>query len=327
MDKFATLEPVRLYASHTGARLFSRGTTSNKDSADGTGTIPQTLVGSLPSSLHIIIVYHLPIPDIATYSKCSRATRLCAFHDSVWEKRWKALGIGNNDPVLNSILENLQRKTNEKKPASAAKAAAAAALPVADDFGEFTTAELYSPSSPDVMHDFSSSFVNMQLPAEPPTTTTTSSLSYSHSSTNESYKTKYIRVHNLLKSLTRILLSPPQLILSQMAEQVNHSLYHEAKLLRLLSHFLSPDVQPLRRWEALYFALRSAMDRFDSNLLSAFDVADGKGDEVGMKEAAASSWELWDNKSSADWEMGKVWTEKKEIFYQQGRWKALDNFT
>ena len=303
MDKFATLEPVRLYASHTGARLFSRGTTSNKDSIDR--SIPQALVGSLPSSLHTIIVYHLPIPDIATYSICSRATRLCAAHDSVWEKRWKALSIGN-DPVLNNILDHLLRKTNEKP--------AGTALP-ADDFGDFTTAELYSPSSPDVMHDFSRAFQNMM----PPT-----SSSYSH--TNESYKNKYIRVHNLLKNLTRILLSPPQLILSQLAEQVGLSLYHEAKLLRLLSHFLSPDVQPLRRWESLYLATRSAMDRFDSNLLSAFDVADRKGDEEGMKEAAASSWELWD-KSSADWEMGKVWAEKKEIFYQQGKWKALDNFT
>jgi hypothetical protein len=31
---------------------------------------------------------------------------------------------------------------------------------------------------------------------------------------------------------------------------------------------------------------------FNSNLLSAFDVAEEKGDEEGMKEAAASSWEL-----------------------------------
>ena len=306
MDKFATLEPVRLYASHTSARLFSRGTTSNKDSIDG--TTPQALVGSLPSSLHTIIVHHLPIPDIATYTICSRATRLCAAHDSVWEKRCKALGIGN-DPVLNNILDHLQRKTNEKP----------AAAPPVDDFGDFTTAELYSPSSPDVMHDFSRAFISMQLPTAQPT-----SSSYSHA--NESYKNKYIRVHNLLKPLTRILLSPPQLILSQLAEQVGLSLFHEAKLLRLLSNFLSPDVQPLRRWESLYFALRSAMDRFDSNLLSAFDVADRKGDEGGMKEAAASSWELWD-KSSADWEMGKVWAEKKEIFYQQGKWNALDNFT
>jgi len=66
------------------------------------------------------------------------------------------------------------------------------------------------------------------------------------------------------------------------------------------------------------------MDRFDASLLSAFDVADGKGDEAAMKEAAESSWELWD--SVGDWEMGKVWAEKREIFYQHG-WKPLDNIT
>jgi recyclin-1 len=305
MDKFATLEPVRLYTSNTGVRLFSRGTTSNKDSVDG--SIAQALVGSLPSNLHIIIVYHLPIPDIATYSICSRATRICAAHNSVWEKRWKALGI-DNDPILCSILEHLQRKTNDLKPA--------AAFPE-DDFGDFTTAELYSPSSSNVMGDFLGAFHNLQVSAQP---------APSSYPANESYKNKYIHVHNLLKALTRILLSPPQLILSQLAEQVNLSLYHEAKILRLLSHFLSPDVQPLRQWESLYLSLRSAMDRFDSNLLAAFDTADGKGDEEVMREAASSSWELWD-KSSADWEMGKVWIEKKEIFYQQGKWEASDNFT
>lgn len=297
MDKFATLEPVKLYAS-AGTRLFS--SRSNKEPIDA-----QVLVGPLPSDLHRVIVCHLPIPDIATYSICSRATRLCAAHESVWQKRWKALGI-DNDTILQNILQHLQRKTFEKP----------AVLLPDDDFGDFTTAELYSPSSQSVIRDFSGAFQNMHLtPAQP-------SSSYS----NESYRTKYIRIHNLLKPLTRIPLSPPHLILSQFAEQVNLSLYHQAKIFRLLSHFLSPDVQPLRQWESLYFSLRSAMDRFDSNLLAAFDVADGKGEEEGMREAAASSWELWD-KSSADWEMGKVWAEKKEIFYQQGNWKALDNFT
>lgn len=299
MDKFATLEPVRLYAS-TGARLFSRSTTTNRESI---GT--QVLVGRLPSNLHLIIVCHLPIPDIAAYSSCCRATRLCAANDSVWEKRWKALGV-DSDPLLQNILEHLQRKTNEKPAASTPD----------DDFGDFTTAELFSPSSPDAMRDFSGAFQSMDLTAP----------SYSQHTTNESYKNKYMRLHNLLKPLTRILLSPPLLILSQLAEQVSPSLYHEAKTLRLLSHFLSPYVQPLRRWESLYLSLRSAMDRFDSNLLAAFDVADGKGDEEAMRDAAASSWELWD-KSSTDWEMGKVWAEKKEIFYQQGQWKPLDNFT
>ena len=61
---------------------------------------------------------------------------------------------------------------------------------------------------------------------------------------------KYIRVHDLLKSLTRILLSPPQLILSQLTEQVNLSLYYEAKILRLFPLF-SPNVQPL--WHGSFY--------------------------------------------------------------------------
>ena len=299
MDKFATLEPVRLYAS----TVFSR-TTNNKENIDA-----PVSVGLLPSNLHRLIVCHLSVPDIPAYAICSRATRLCAAHDSIWEKRWKALGIDNH-PVLHNILEHLQRKTNE----------ISAAAPPEDDFGDFTTAELYSPSSPDVMRDFSGAFQNMHLTALPTLS------SYSQHAANESYKTKYIRVHNLLKPLTRILLSPPHLILSLLTEQISLSLYHEAKILRLLSQFLSPSVQPLRHWESLYFSLRSAMDRFDSNLLAAFDTADEKGNEEAMREAATSSWELWD-KGSADWEMGKVWAEKKEIFYQQGEWNALDNFT
>jgi recyclin-1 len=44
-----------------------------------------------------------------------------------------------------------------------------------------------------------------------------------------------------------------------------------------------------------------------------------------MREAAESSWEVWDGEG--DWEMGKVWAEKREIFYQQGQWRPLDNFT
>jgi recyclin-1 len=67
------------------------------------------------------------------------------------------------------------------------------------------------------------------------------------------------------------------------------------------------------------------MDRFDANLLAAFDIADGKGDESGMKEAAESSWNLR-NYDDKDWEMGKVWADKREIFYQHG-WKPLDNIT
>ena len=68
-------------------------------------------------------------------------------------------------------------------------------------------------------------------------------------------------------------------------------------------------------------------------MLAAFDVADGKGDEEGMRVAAGASWEVWEaaghgeGKAAGDWEMGKVWAEKREIFYEQGRWDPLENFT
>ena len=79
-------------------------------------------------------------------------------------------------------------------------------------------------------------------------------------------------------------------------------------------------------WETLSAALRAAVDRFEDGLLTAFDVADGKGDEKAMAEAAEASWEVWDG-SGGEWELGRVWAEKLEIFYEQSKWKPLDNFT
>jgi len=47
MDKFATLEPVKLYSSHNNKTL----------------SLPPPLVGRLPSDLHLVILRYLPIPD------------------------------------------------------------------------------------------------------------------------------------------------------------------------------------------------------------------------------------------------------------------------
>ena len=66
--------------------------------------------------------------------------------------------------------------------------------------------------------------------------------------------------------------------------------------------------------------------------VSAFDVADGRADEAGMRDAAEASWEIWDpheigSGAVAEWEMGRVWAEKREIFYVTSLHKPLDNFT
>jgi recyclin-1 len=145
-------------------------------------------------------------------------------------------------------------------------------------------------------------------------------------------RSSYRRAHVLLKDLVAsVLSSPPHLVLASLSSACsatpNPSLRHQAKTLHLLSLFLSPAVQPLRSWPAHANALRLAIDRFDQLLLAAFDQADSNLDEHAMREAAESSWELRDPRTDKrDWEMGKVWAEKREMFYEQEKWTPLANF-
>lgn len=290
MHKFKALEPVRL---HKNQKLT-----------------PQNLVGRLPSDLHLIILAYLPIHDFPAYARCSHATSALAYDDSLWQKRWNALAIEKHG--LLTILDDVE--SYQKDQVAASKAAAPPTIPVDDDFGDFASVDLLQPK-PDELGDFVGAFDALATSSRPPPTFVP---------TKDTFRNKFIRAHNLLKPLLRHLSAPPHLVLSELASVVPPSIRSQAKLLHLLSLYLSPAVQPVQRYDAFSLALRSAMDRFDANLLAAFDVADGKGDENGMKEAAESSWDLWDG--IGDWEMGKVWAEKREIFYQHG-WKPLDNIT
>jgi recyclin-1 len=277
MDRFVTLEPVKLYAT-------------------GKNSVPQEkLVGRLPADLHLLLIANLPIPDIPAYARCAKATAAFVRNDSAWEKRWKALSV-HNDLAFRKVLDGLEQKANEQ--ATKSRAAAPATIAVDDDFvGAF--------------NNINTSLASSAAPVAP---------------SKDSYKAKFIRAYNLLRPLARNLSSAPHAFLSDLSTVISSSLVLQAKLLRLLSYFLSSTIKPVRQWESLYALLRTCMDRYDSSLLAAFDVADGKADETTMREAAESSWEVWD-RATGDWEMGKVWTEKREIFYQQGKWSALDNFT
>lgn len=99
-----------------------------------------------------------------------------------------------------------------------------------------------------------------------------------------------------------------------------------ATLLRLLL-FLSPSLQPLRDWGFLRQALLAASDRFDSTCLVAFEMADSKGDTEGMRIAAEASWSVWEAGSGSreHWECGRVWVEKREVFYETSKWDSLEN--
>ncbi|KAJ6557258.1 exocyst complex component Sec10-domain-containing protein [Mycena vulgaris] len=306
MDKFATLEPVRLYnsAATTGARLLSRTQPPLKPPA----TPP--LVGRLPSDLHLLILDYLPVPDFPAYARCAHATAGLSRAEGIWEARWKALGIESKN--LGSVLDDLEARARGQ--AAASRAAAPPTIPVDDEFGDFASGDVLSVPSLEEMGDFVGEFGTPVTPRAPTTPT------------KPTYRTMYMRAHSLLRPLTSALASPPHVILTELSSILSSpSLRQESLTLHLLSRFLSPRVKPLRKWDPMYASLRSAMDRFDANALAGFDAADSRGDESAMREAAESSWAVWDG--DGDWEMGKVWAEKREIFYQQGQWRPLDNFT
>lgn len=98
------------------------------------------------------------------------------------------------------------------------------------------------------------------------------------------------------------------------------------RLLTLLL-FLSPRLQPLHDWGFLRQALLAAADRFDSSCLVAFEVADTRADEAGMEAAAKASWTVWEagGGSRDQWECGRVWVEKREVFYETGKWDPMEN--
>ncbi|OSC99757.1 hypothetical protein PYCCODRAFT_1372367 [Trametes coccinea BRFM310] len=344
MDKFATLEPVRLYHSSASspAPTSSPQPTSNRFSLHkpslarpphplsrstlkpAAGPAPFQVIGRLPVDVHILILAHLAVPDIPAYARVSRALANLARDERVWELRWNAFAI-HNQPHLNAVLDALDDSARVRNAAQRGQAPPTLQAESApdDDFGDFASV---NDAQPDEMGDFvggggvgSNGGFSLSMSVSPRSAAFTAP-------PPKSFRALYIRAHSLLKPLLPALSAPPHAVLSSLFPSPAPPLRRQAHTLRLLSRFLSPDVKPLRNWDTLASALRAAIDRFEDGLLTAFDVADGKNDEQGMREAAEASWEVWDGPGS-EWELGKVWAEKREIFYEQSKWKPLDNFT
>lgn len=287
MDKFTTLEPTRLYASSTSLlnKRASRAPTLSR------------WIGKLPADLHLLVLNHLPIPDIPAYARASRATADLSRDEKVWERKWNDLCITRH--ALGDTLDGLESKQKAKTTRSRSPPT----IPLDDEFGEFSSA----PGMPSIP-SLSVAYTFTDTPAG-----------------KQTFRVRYMRAHSTLKKCLAPLQQPPHAVLSSLAPLIGASLLSQARSLRLLSFFLSPRIQPVRNWDILLAALKATVDRFDVSLLTAFDAADSRGDEVVMKEAAHASWEVWPG--VGDWEMGKVWAEKREILYEQGRWDPLANFT
>jgi recyclin-1 len=316
MDKFKALEPVKLHQdSSSSLQIFTSRSSST----------PR--IGKLPSSLHLAILQYIPVPDVPAYARTNRALARLAASEELWEHHYTLLGIDRYGfgPVLDELENRAQKQVSEQPPTLTVDVAD-------DDFGDFA-------SGSDTFGLFGGSTQNRSSTSSAEVGNFIGGSTVMQDSNvlgATSSRSRYIRAHKLLRSLAPALLEPPHQILSSLfppttASVLSLTLLHRSKTLRLLHRFHSL-LQPLRSSPSLLSALRAASDRFDATLLSAFDVADGRADEAGMREAAEASWEIWDpheigSGAVAEWEMGRVWGEKREIFYVTSSHKPLDNFT
>ncbi|KAH8987590.1 exocyst complex component Sec10-like protein [Lactarius akahatsu] len=320
MDKFKALEPVKLHQGLGSASTSPRFVQSPRSTP---------LIGRLPSSLHLLILQYIPVPDVPAYARTNRALARLASSEPLWEHHYNLLGIDRHGfgPVLDEFESRARKEAPEQPPTLTVDVAE-------DDFGDFT-------SGTDAF-----GFGLGGFPTQSGISTSLAEVGNFIGSetvmhgTNvlgaTSFRALYMRAHRLLRNLAPALLEPPHQILASLfppttASAPPLSLLHRSKTLHLLHLFLF-HLEPLRSAPSLLSALRAASDRFDAALLSAFDVSDGRADEAGMREAAEASWEIWDPHESgsggvAEWEMGRVWAEKREIFYVTSAHKPLDNFT
>jgi recyclin-1 len=306
MDKFTTLEPVKLYPSGNATKRASQFPSAK-------AAAPFSLIGRLPVDVHIIVLSYIAVPDIPAYALASRALARLAKDERIWEARWKAFGIDR--PQFNAILDELESASKVQNGVRKGQAPPTLAVDSAeDDFGDFT--DVGAPAGE--MGDFISSFANApiqspSIPAWQPKLT--------------EYRSRYIRAHNLLKPFAHALASPPHAIITSLFPPPAPSLSTQSHTLRLLSLFFSYRVKPLRTWKTLASSLRAAMDLFGESLLTAFDASDSKGDEKAMSEVAQASWDVWDP-AEGHWELARAWADKHEIFYDhQSKWDPLLNFT
>ena len=301
MEKFETLQPTRLYAPDIKTGKLRKATTT-----------PAQFVGRLPIDLHILILIHLPIPDFATYARCSRSLSNLSRHEKVWEAKWNALRFAKytHFQVLLDQLEDAKKikdgRLMKNMPPTLTVGDAD------DDFGDFAQAQVPTTAGFMAIEVDKSQVYASVSSMRPPT-----------------HLELYRRAHSLLKPYTTSLSSSPHAILASLFPSVPGvppiPLLQQSRILHLLLLWLSPQIQPLRKWKDFSASLRSAVDRYEANLLAAFDIAESRKDEKGMTEAAEASWEVFDG--AGEWELGRVWAEKREIFYEAAKWNPMDNLT
>ena len=83
MDRFSTLEPVKLYASAATSTFLGRNAKRTPEA--------KRFVGRLPEDLYQTVLTYLAIPDVPAFSRSSRWLSQVARDERVWEKKWRML--------------------------------------------------------------------------------------------------------------------------------------------------------------------------------------------------------------------------------------------
>ena len=327
MEKWTALEPVKLYAS--GGVLPTPS--SNKPKAPQNPNLYARYIGPLPVDIHIIVIGFLPIASLPTYALASRALARLLHDERIWKRKSDLLRL--QDAATSMLLASIEHPSSVYNPGPKPHPELEVQALEEDEFGDFASAPLAATLSSNGFNEVSKPPYNSKATAN----SMGSVFNDGSSDTKSVLRTRYIYAHRLLRDLSlRLPNTAPHLLLTALFPPPHTPpLRQRAQTLALLTRFLSAPIQPVRNWPELRTMLSNAIDRFQAGVLAAFEAADAQRDEKLMTEAAWSSWEVFavEGESSTrgylnnEWELGRVWAEKLEIFYEGSKWEPSRNFT
>ncbi|WVF72932.1 hypothetical protein IAT40_007750 [Kwoniella sp. CBS 6097] len=355
--------PSSSSTTHNLSARFASVLKPTKPSSRGS-RLTGPLIGRWPENVLLQIIEFLPIPDLPAVARANRACARLVKDERGWEVRCKWLGLGP-ETAASPRKEAPPKTLPTPKKSSFSIPSRNNRLSLDDDFGDFSTQgndvfedvdfgdfEAAKPNGAAIggrKENNLLDFDEMPTPSRPTggggnqgrttgffaltPTKPKSSGPFSNVPPGAYYRAYRTHHSSLLPHCRNIRSSPsPSSTLSLLfppsqTTALPPPLPAQSDLLLSLILFLSPKLQPLRDWGFLRQALLAAADRFDSTCLVAFEVADGKKDEAGMRLAADSSWRVWEagGGSRDQWECGRVWVEKREVFYDTARWDSSEN--
>lgn len=326
MDKWTTLEPVKLY----GSGAASASSTPSRPKAPPNPNLYARYIGPLPVDIHVQILHFLPTTSLPAYALGSRALARLLHDDRIWKRKCAFLRL--QDPTISTLLAKIENPTLPSSTGNRPPPVLEVQAVEEDEFGDFATAPLAVTLTSNGFGEVASyPGANTSSPMSP------TIFGDASNDVKPVLRTLYIHAHRLLRGLTqRLPNTAPHLLLTALFPPPHTpGLRQQAQTLALLMRYLSAPIQPLLKWSEFRSILASAIDRFQAGVLATFEAADAQSDENLMTEAAWSSWEVWEVDEGVreksfmknEWELGRVWAEKLEIFYETSQWDPTHNFT